>query len=361
MTPSARFLRALSPLLTMFLLVAPAGCLPVPPECRSPDVICVGLVTDTNGLQDYGLNEQAWQVLEQLRQDDIVVDVIESIDMRDYDKNVAYFGDQGYDLVFTSGYGLVETTRTMAEKYPNVSFVMLGQAPDEKDSPPNLAGVIFPEEQAGFWAGALAAHFSEMRIVGGVFANFEIPSVGAYARGFESGAQGVDVQVISYEYGSFEASLGDPEWGARQAEFLEDLGADVLFAYGGSTGTSALEQARGRVIGVEVDFARRFPSMQNRLIASIVFDLSILKEIVYAGKVSQPTYEATYQVIWGNTPAPEVLASPERLPLDDADLTEDGAFEEGGDPVVEGDGEDVDSQDDEPEDEDTGNEEDGDE
>ena len=310
MTPSARVLRALSSLLIMFLLVAPAGCLPVPPECRSAEVICVGLVTDTNGLQDYGLNEQAWQVLEQLRQDDIVVDVIESIDVRDYDKNVAYFGDQGYDLVFTSGYGLIETTRSMAEKYPQVSFVMLGQAPDEKDSPPNLAGVIFPEDQAGLWAGALAAHFSETGIVGAVFASFEIPSVEAYARGFiNSDAQGVHGHIISYEYGSFEASRDDPEWGARQAEFLEDLGADVLFAYGGSTGVSVLEQARGRVIGVEVDFARRFPSMQNRLIASIVFDLSILKEIVHAGKVSQPTYEAKYQVIWGNTPATEVLDS----------------------------------------------------
>jgi basic membrane protein A and related proteins len=362
MTPSARVLRALSPLLIMFLLVAPAGCLPVPPECRSAEVICVGLVTDTTGLQDYGLNEQAWQVLEQLRQDDIVVDVIESIDVRDYDKNVAYFGDQGYDLVFTSGYGLIETTRSMAEKYPQVSFVMLGQAPDEKDSLPNLAGVIFPEEQAGLWAGALAAHFSEMRIVGAVFANFEIPSVAAYARGFESGARGVDAQIISYEYGSFEASLNDREWGARQAEFLEDFGADVLFAYGGSTGASALEQARGRVIGVEVDFARRFPSMQNRLIASIVFDLSILKEIVDAGKASQPTYEAKYQVIWGNTPAPEVLDSLDSLPLDDADLTEDGDFGEAAVPIIEGNDEDVVPPDDEVEGvDDTDNEDTGDE
>jgi hypothetical protein len=147
----------------------------------------------------------------------------------------------------------------------------------------------------------------------------------------------VDVQITSYKDGRFAASLSDPEWGARQAESLEDRGADVLFAYGGSTGISALEQARGRVIGVEVDFARRFPSMQNRLIASIVFDFSILKEIVLSGKANRSVYEAQYQVVWGNTPVPEVLEALERPSFDDAPPIEDGDFEEAGAPVVEGD------------------------
>jgi basic membrane lipoprotein Med (substrate-binding protein (PBP1-ABC) superfamily) len=135
--------------------------------------------------------------------------------------------------------------------------------------------------------------------------------VGAYARGFEAGAEGLEVHIISYKDGRFAASLSDREWGAAQAQSLEALGADVLFAYGGSTGISALEQARGRVIGVEMDFARRFPSMENRLIASLVFDFSILKEIVQAGQVSQPIYEGGYKILWGNVLASEALPDEE--------------------------------------------------
>jgi basic membrane protein A and related proteins len=306
MNPFARAWRAAGLLILLFFLIAPAGCLPVPPECRSDEVICVGFVTDFNGLRDYGLNEQTWQVLQELREDGFVVDVIESIDAFDYVKNVAYFADHGYDLVFTSGYSLAETTHAMAEKYPQTSFVMLGQPPEE-DVPPNLAGVLFPEAQAGFWAGGLAAHFSEAGIVGAVFANPAIPSVEAYGRGFKAGARGADAQMVYYEHGRFAASLSDNEWGARQADILDERGADVLFAYGGSTGLSALEQFRGRVIGVEVDFGRRYPSMQNRLIASIVFDLSILNEIVRAGRVSQPVYQGAYRVVWGAESALEVL------------------------------------------------------
>jgi basic membrane lipoprotein Med (substrate-binding protein (PBP1-ABC) superfamily) len=304
----ARAWRATGLLILLFFLIAPAGCLAVPPDCRSDEFVCVGFVTDFNGLRDYGLNEQTWQVLQELRQDGFVVDVIESIDTYDYVKNVAYFGDHGYDLVFTSGYSLAETTHAMAEKYPQTSFVILGQPPEE-DAPPNLAGVLFPEAQAGFWAGGLAAHFSEAGIVGAVFANPAIPSVGAYGRGFEAGAQRVEAHPVYYEHGRFAASLSDREWGARQADILDERGADVLFAYGGGTGISALEQFRGRVIGVEVDFGRQFPSMQNRLIASIVFDLSILNEIVRAGRVSQPVYQGAYLVVWGDEPAQEVLES----------------------------------------------------
>jgi basic membrane protein A and related proteins len=306
MTPLARAWRAAGLLLLLFLLMASAGCLSVPPDCRSDEVTCVGFVTDANGLRDYGLNEQTWQVLQELREEGFVVDVIESIDAFDYAKNVAYFADHGYILIFTSGYSLVETTHAMAEKYPQTSFVMLGQPPEE-DAPPNLAGVLFPEDQAGFWAGGLAVHFSEAGVIGGVFANPAIPSVDAYGRGFEAGARGADAQMVYYEHGRFAASLSDREWGARQADILDERGADVLFAYGGSTGLSALEQFRGRVIGVEVDFGRRYPSMQNRLIASILFDLSILNEIVLAGPVSQPVYQGAYRVVWGAEAAQEVL------------------------------------------------------
>jgi len=292
-----------------FILALAGGCAPVPalPDCQSVEVICVGLVTDVNGLTDYGLNEQAWLVLQEAREEGVVVDVIESVEVRDYRKNLAYFAGLGYDLVLASGLELSQVAQTLATEYPQVTFVMLGQAPPENDSPPNLAGIVFPQEQAGFWAGVLAAHFSETRIVGAIFAHPEIPSVAAYSQGFASGAADVEIRMVFHDDDDFATSLNNPIWGADQAAILEQAGADVLFAYGGRTAISALEQAKGRVIGVELDWARRYPYFQNQVIASIVFDLSILKEIALAGQVEKPLYEAEYRVVWGDTPVPELL------------------------------------------------------
>lgn len=306
----ARAWRAAGLLISLFFLIAPAGCLAVPPDCHSEEVICLGFVTDQNGLRDYGLNEQAWQTLQALREQGFIVDVIESIDAFDYAKNVTYFANHGYDLVFTSGYALAETTHALAEKYPQTDFVMLGQPPSE-DAPPNLAGVLFPEAQAGFLAGAAAAILSESGKIGAIFANPELPSVKAYARGFQVGARlkEVEVFVVAHEDARFSDSLNDREWGARQADALDERGADVLFAYGGGTGLSALEQFRSRVIGAEVDFGRGYPSMQKRLIASILFDLSILNEIAQAGGLTQPIYEGTYQILWGEAIDPALLES----------------------------------------------------
>ncbi len=184
--------RFCSALVVLVLLVAAPGCAPVappPPDCRSEQVTCVGLVTDLNGVQDFGLNEQIWQMLVELRSEGIVSNRIESVDQHDYRKNLAFFCDQGYDFVVLSGYELAEIALEMYEAYPNVNFILVGQPPPEEDFPANVAWVIFPEEKAGRWAGALAAHFSESRLVGAIFAHPEIPAVQAYARGFEAGVQ----------------------------------------------------------------------------------------------------------------------------------------------------------------------------
>jgi basic membrane protein A and related proteins len=305
-TPAAGI--ALAALLT--LLTACAA--PPAPECRNPDILCAGLVTDVGGLNDASLNEQVWQILQEARTENVIVAAIASVDARDYAKNIAYFGERNYDLILTSGRAPAQEAILLAGKYPHSDFVLIGQAPPADPSLPNVAGILFPEEQAGQWAGALATHLSQTGRVGAVFAHPEIPSVAAYARGFAAGAGEARVDMVFYEDGSFSSSLSDPAWGAEKARWLNKRGADVLFAFGGSTGISALEHATGRVVAVEIDVARRFPYFQSNPFASIIFDVSVLKEILRAGEITQPVYWGGYEVIWHDAPAPQVLAQRER-------------------------------------------------
>jgi basic membrane protein A and related proteins len=308
MTSTELWRQAAGLLVSAFFFITATGCQPPPAlDCRSSEITCVGLVTDVDGLADAGLNEQAWAVLASMRSEDLVANYIESVETSDYAKNLAYFADHGYDFVIASGYSVSEHALSMAGDYPDISFVMLGRAPDEQDVPPNLAGVVFPEEVAGFWAGAIAAHYSQTGIVGAVFAHPALPPVVAYSGGFTTATQDIQSNIVYLESHRFADTLINPDWGAEQALALEEQGTDVLFAYGGATGLAALEQAGSQIIGVETDLARRYPHFKARVLASILFDPSVLREIILSGKINQPVYRAGYTIAWGETAPPASL------------------------------------------------------
>lgn len=46
-------------------------------------------------------------------------DFIASVDARDYLKNITYFAERGYDVIFTSGIALDDETLQSADLYPD--------------------------------------------------------------------------------------------------------------------------------------------------------------------------------------------------------------------------------------------------
>lgn len=214
------------------------------PDCFRAEVFCAGLVTDTLGIEDHGVNQDAWAGLQEAKNNGLAdqVDFIESIDARDYAKNIAYFAEHGYDVIFTSGIALQDETLQNADLYPDSVFVGLNQPFEE--SRPNLISVTFPEDQMGFAAGWLAANISKTGIVAGVCETSGIDAMWRYCEGFRAGVKYVDnsVQVlIRYrDDGDREKLFIDEEWGYETGSGLIRRGADVVFAAGGVTGQGAL-------------------------------------------------------------------------------------------------------------------------
>ena len=173
----------------LLLLTAVSACGTDRGDCAQPQVYCVGLVTSTARLDDHGLNASAWEGMQGALQDGTIqiADPIESVDARDYEKNIAYFVEHGYDLVVSVGQGQTDVTRAAAEKYPKVRFLGLDQTASEAPLP-NLQVVPFAKEQGGFQAGALAALVSESNIVGAVCETSGIDSMWQYCEGFRLGA-----------------------------------------------------------------------------------------------------------------------------------------------------------------------------
>ncbi len=230
------------------LLVAVSACGTDRRACTQPGTYCVGFVTSTARLDDHGLNASTWEGVQTALHDGTIqaADSIESVDARDYIKNLAYFAEHGYDLVISAGQGQTEATRAAAEKYPETHFLGLDET--VPDAPlPNLQVVTFAKEQGGFQAGALAALVSQSNIVGAVCETSGIDSMWQYCEGFRLGAQhekkDITVLVSYHENASPDTLFTDEDWGARTATGMLNKGADVIFGVGGRVGQGALRRA----------------------------------------------------------------------------------------------------------------------
>jgi basic membrane protein A len=239
-------------------------------DCFREDVFCAALVTDTLGVEDYGINQDAWMGLQEAKENGLAdrADVIESVDSRDYEKNIVYFASRGYDVIFTGGIGLQNATSDVATLYYSAEaqgrkspiFVGFNQAYEEPR--PNQVSITFPEDQMGFAAGVVATQLTKTKIVAAVCETSGIDSMWRYCEGFRAGVkfadENVKASIVYREGGDREKLFIDEEWGYETGVDLIRRGADVVFAAGGVTGQGALRAASEyqiSAIGAERDQA----------------------------------------------------------------------------------------------------------
>lgn len=263
-----------------------SACAPAEADCSSEEVFCVGLVTDVGKINDKSFNQSAWEGV-QLAEKELgaKVQYIETADAKDYDKNIATFGDAGYDVIVTVGFALGEATVANAAKFPNTKFIGVDQFQawqfddDTSNDVANVAGLGFPEDQAGFLVGALAAMMSESHKIGAVCGTDVVPPVWRFGEGYKAGAAYVDgmmgsateVFVVYHSDVGFDKTFTDPEWGAQTAQSMMDQGADAIFGCGGITGNGAITaaaQAGAYAIGVDSDQYLTLPEAAPRMLSS---------------------------------------------------------------------------------------------
>jgi basic membrane protein A len=260
-------------LLLIVAMVLPA-CAPAAADCKSESVFCVGLVTDVGKIDDKSFNQSAWEGVKQAEKElGATVQYIETTDAKDYDKNIATFADEGYDAIVTVGFALGEATIAAAAKYPDVDFVGVDQFQSETIA--NLTGLNFPEDQAGFLVGALAAMMSETKKIGAVCGTDAVPPVWRFGEGYRAGAAYIDpaveVNVVYHSDVGFDKTFVDPEWGAATANSMMDKGVDAVFGCGGKTGNGAVTaaaQAGKFAIGVDTDQYLTLPEAAPRMLSS---------------------------------------------------------------------------------------------
>ena len=233
-------------------------------EAPAEEPISVGLVSDTGGINDRGFNEFSINGFERAEEELGVegrVYVSESGD--DYLPNLTAAVDDGHDLVVAIGFLIQPSVVEVATEATDVSFAgvdqFYGEEPDcggEDQSPcvvPNVLGLQFPSEEAGYLAGIVAAMMSEsgtISTVGGI----KIPPVDNWIAGFRQGATDTnpDINLLNAYSQNFTDAASCKEIALDQIS----QGSDVVFQVAGDCGLGALDAACEEgvyAIGVDAD------------------------------------------------------------------------------------------------------------
>jgi basic membrane protein A len=260
---------------------APAGGEAAPAPATD---IKIGLVTDVGRVNDRSFNQSAWEGVKQAGEALGLIEgdgfkYIETQDAKEYADNIQQFVDAGYPVIVTVGFALGEATAKAATDNPDTYFIGIDQF--QGTELPNVTGLVFHEDQAGYLAGALAAQLSQTGKIAAVLGTDLVPPVVAFGEGYINGAKAInpDIEVIStYHPGEISQAFVDPEWGAATARQALDQGADVVFGAGGQTGNGALQEVAAAVeagstlycIGVDTDQWETLPAAHPCLVSSAV-------------------------------------------------------------------------------------------
>lgn len=241
-----------STLVTLVIMVMAAMILPACGASSTAAACKAGLVTDVGKINDGTFNQYAYDGLKKAETDlGIGIKYIETQAQTDYSKNIQSLVDQNCEIIVAVGFMMGDAIAEASGKYPDTKFAIVDYRYDP--ALPNVRGLVFAEDQAGYMAGALAASMTQsgtIAAVGGV----EIPPVQKFLKGYEAGAKSInaDIAVKAVYIDSFV----DRARGAEAAMSFIAEGADVIFGAGGQTGSGGIQAAAesgAYVIGVDQD------------------------------------------------------------------------------------------------------------
>jgi basic membrane protein A and related proteins len=222
--------------------------------------IKVGLAYDIGGRGDQSFNDSAAAGLDKAVTDfGVQTKELEATGGEtdaQKEERLTSLADAGYNPIIAVGFAYSGAVGKVAKAFPDVNFAIIDDAANDL---PNLANLVFAENEGSYLVGAIAAQASKtgnIGFVGGV----NVPLIQKFQAGYEAGAKAINPDIkIQAKYLTEPpdfSGFGDPAKGKVAAEGMFQNGADVVYhAAGGSGGGvfDAAKAAKGWAIGVDSD------------------------------------------------------------------------------------------------------------
>ncbi len=246
--------------------------------------IKVGLAYDVGGRGDQSFNDSAAagldQAIEELGVESEESEASDGEPESAREERLITFAEAGFDPIIAVGFAYAESVGKVAEQYPDVHFAIIDDS--SLEAVPNVASLVFAEEQGSFLVGAAAALKSEAGHVGFV-GGVQVPLIEKFQAGFDAGAKAVNpditVDVTYLTQPPDFSGFGDPAKGKTAAQGMFDGGADIVYHAAGGSGGGVFEaaaEAGGLAIGVDSDqYNTADPSVQDVIMTSMLKNVNV--------------------------------------------------------------------------------------
>ena len=161
------------------------------------------------------------------------------------------FARKGMSPIIAVGFSQAAAVEKVAAEFPKIQFAIIDMVVDK----PNVASIVFKEQEGSYLVGVLAALASKSGKVGFV-GGMDIPLIRRFACGYVGGVKSVSAkdEVFQNMTGTTGAAWNDPVKGGELAKSQFDRGADVVFHAAGGTGVGVLQAAADAgKLGIGVD------------------------------------------------------------------------------------------------------------
>ena len=201
----------------------------------------VGIVFDIGGKDDKSFNAAAWEGVKRAKDElGIFLRDVEPGDPTSIEPSMRAFAERGYDLIVGVGFAQAPIMNDVARDYPNLKFAIIDGVIDL----PNVASLIFKENEGSFLVGMIAARTSKTGKIGFV-GGMDIPLIHKFEKGYEEGARYANpkIQVFENYVGVTDAAWNNPGKGKELSKAQIERGADVVFQAAGNSGLGVFDAA----------------------------------------------------------------------------------------------------------------------
>jgi basic membrane protein A len=232
----------------------------------------IGLVFDVGGRGDKSFNDASFiGVSRAERELGIEASYLEPSSTEDREAALRLFAAQGLDLVIGVGFIFSSDVEAVARAYPNVRFACVDYAPSSDGVPPNVAGLVFRDEEGSFLVGAVAGLMSKSGHVGFV-GGMSGPLIRKFEVGFAAGVEATFARCVVHSAyaGTTPDAFRDPAKGKALANAQIAAGSDIIYHASGATGHGVFEaaaDARKLAIGVDAD---QYDEMPGTIVTSMI-------------------------------------------------------------------------------------------
>lgn len=226
-------------------------------ETPAGEALKVAMVTDEGGVHDQSFNQSAWEGLQRAQEElGVEVSYQESQQDADFAPNFETLLDAGNDLIWGVGFKLADAVLDAALANPDQKYAIVDHSYGD-DTPDNVVGVMFMQEQPSFLVGYIAGKMTETNkvgFVGGVAGDI----IWAFDYGYQAGVQyaahelGKEIEILN----QYAESFSDVAKGKAITQQMYQQGADIVFHAAGDVGTGVIEAAKEQgkwAIGVDRD------------------------------------------------------------------------------------------------------------